>query len=120
MRLLAIFLLLLMAGPSFAATCVVTEHSLLPRDRNGQIAQIPTFPPVTIQTVTYTTSTATGNAFGDSTRYIGIICDAKAHFEVAAEGAAAAVVTDPWLPADTWLFINVPGGAEIAFYDGSS
>lgn len=118
MKRLLVLAFALCALPAFGATCVVTEHALLPRDRNGQLMQIPTFPPLTTpQAVTYTTSTAS-SAFQGTTRYIGFICTAKAHFEVAASPSATA--NDPWVPADTWLFIQVPPGYEIAFYDGSS
>lgn len=106
---------------SFAATCVVTEHLGLPIDRNGNAIQVPIYPTLTTpQAVTYTTSTAVGTAFQTLTRYVGFICSAKAHFEVAPSGTASATASDPWVPADVWLFINVPGGFEIAFYDGTS
>jgi hypothetical protein len=119
-----IIALLLFALPlgAWSATCVVTEHESLAGDPNGRDIPAPAYPPLAIQPVTYTVPAATDDPFSAATRYIGFICDAVAHFQVAAEGDAETGLdaTFPWVPANTWLFIIVPAGMEIAFYDGSS
>lgn len=119
-KLLLTLALLAFHQAASAVVCVVTEHRDLPRDANGQVMQVPNFPPVATQSVDFTASEATANAFSGGTYYIGIICDAKAHFEVDVEASATATATHPWVPADTWFFIEVPPGYEIAFYDGTT
>ena len=90
------------------------------READNHRLPIPKYPAVARQSVTYTTSVATTNAFNGKTRFIAFIADAKAHFAIAAAPTAAA--TSEWIPADTWHEVGVePGSAlKIAFYDGSS
>ena len=116
-RLVSALALLLLASSSWGATCVVTEHNYLPTDWSSRAMQVPWFPGVTEQVVTYTTSTASAN-FNSQTKYIGFICSAKAHFALAV--SATATANNPWVPADTWMFIAIDTGDEIAFYDGTS
>lgn len=102
------------------ATAIVVEFDAKGEAINGREVQLPKYPAVARQPVTYTTSTATSNAFNGRTTYVGFIADAKAHFAVAASPTATA--NSEWVPADIWHFLSVePGsGLKIAFYDGSS
>lgn len=86
----------------------------------GHRLQVPKYPAITRQAVTFTTSTATGNALDGRTTYVGIQADAKAHYDVAV--APTATANHEWVAADTWAFFSVePGsGLSIAFYDGTS
>lgn len=116
-RSLVIATLLLVQAPAWAAKCVVTEHRALPRDATGQVMQVPAFPPVRTQAVNFTSSSQS-DPFSDATYYIGIVCNATAHFVVGSNPTATA--DSPWITTDTWLFLEVPPGARIAFYDGQT
>jgi hypothetical protein len=102
------------------ATAIAVEFDDQGRSQGAHRIQVPMYPAVTRQVVSFTTSTATSNAFDGKTTMVGIIADAKAHFAVAA--APTATANSEWIPADTWLFFGVePGsGLKIAFYDGTS
>ncbi len=118
-HILAALALLAFAAPSFAATCKISEYRKMPEDDGGEITPVALEPAITTQTVTYTTSTQS-TAFNNSTHFVRIVCDAKAHFSFATSPTATA--NSPYLPADTPEYFGVtPGGAiEVAFYDGSS
>lgn len=102
------------------ATAIVVEYDDQGRSQGAHRIETVMYPAVTRQVVSFTTSTATTNAFNDKTTVVGIIADAKAHFAVATTPTATA--NSEWIPADQWLFFGVsPGSAlKIAFYDGSS
>ncbi len=118
-KLLLSLALLLVAGPSFAATCKISEYSNLVVDEGGRTVPVALEPAITVQNVTYTTTTQSA-AFAATTRFVRIVCDAKAHFEFGTNPTAAA--TDPYLATDTAEYFAVPRGAsyEVAFYDGTS
>ncbi len=116
-RLFLLTALLVLSVPSFAATCKISEYQNLIKDGNGNEVPVAATPAVANQEVTYTSSTAS-NAFNTSTRFIRIICDAKAHFVFGAAPSAAA--TDAYLASDTREYFGVINGDKVAFYDGSS
>lgn len=101
------------------ATAIVVEFDAKGEAIKGREVQLPKYPAVARQSVTYTTSTATASAFNGRTTYIGFITTGKAHFALAA--SPTATTSFEWVPADTWHFISVePGsGLKIAFIEGS-
>ena len=115
-RLLPI-LFLLLALPAFGATCKISEYDNLVIDASGRTVPVAAEPARAEQTVTYTTSTASA-AFAAQTKFIRIICDAKAHFKVG--GSPTATASSPYLAADTAEYCGVRRNLQIAFYDGSS
>jgi hypothetical protein len=119
-KLLLGLLLSCVALPSFAATCKVSEYRVLAEDSNGDEIQVALEPRVTSQTVTYTTS-AQSSAFNSATRFIRVVCDAKAHFRITTAGTNA-TADDPFIAADSPEYFGVqPGQALIIdFYDGVS
>jgi hypothetical protein len=119
MKKLFAIALSLAALPSYAATCKISEYSNMAVDEGGRVVPVAQEPAVAVQEVTYTTS-AQSSAFNASTRFIRIVCDAKAHFEFGTNPTAAA--TDPYLAPDAPEYFAVPRGSayEVAFYDGSS
>lgn len=117
MKKLLLVILLLAGSPVYAATCKISEYVGI-RDN----IQAPQEPPVARQNVTYTTSTAT-SVFNGSTKLIGVICDAKAHYAIGADPATTLndSATFPFIPANTLTYFAVFGGRDaIAFYDGTS
>ena len=119
MKRLAVLIVLLLAVPAFGATCKISEYGYLVQDSSGKIVPVAAEPALATQTVTYTTSTAS-SAFNAQTRFIRIVCDAKAHFVVAASPTATA--NSPWVAtnAPEYFGISFNVSMKIAFYDGSS
>ena len=111
-------LLLLFAIPSFAATCKISEYASMVTDPDGRVTPVALEPAVVEQTVTYSTSAAS-SAVNAATRFVRIICDAKAHFEFGT--APVAETTDPYVPADTAEYFGVVQGKsmKIAFIAGA-
>lgn len=110
---------LLFAGPSFGATCKISEYSDIISDAQGNTVSVANEPAITTQSVTYTTSSQSA-ALNSNTRFIRIVCDAKAHFVVGTDPSADG--DDPYLTADVPEYFGVfPHEVyKIAFYDGSS
>ncbi len=113
-----VVVLAFLSSPAFGATCKISEYQYLVRDNAGVSVPVAEEPAVATQTVTYTTTTNSA-AFNASTKFVRIICDAKAHFEF---GTSAPTVTaaDPYLAADTAEYFGVINGDLVGFYDGSS
>lgn len=99
-----------------AAVCSIVEYGQAKLDASGRVLQL-AGPVIATQAVTYTTSTQSA-AFNTLTRYVRIICTAKAHFTMSTNPTATA--NHPWVPADAAEYIGVLPADEIAFYDGSS
>lgn len=119
MKRLAVLIVLLFAIPAFGGTCFISEYGYLVQDSAGRIVPVAAEPALAEQKVTYTTSTAS-NAFNAQTRFIRIICDAKAHFKVAASPTATANNTYVSTDASEYFGIAFNVSMKIAFYDGSS
>ena len=119
MRKLCLIAALLFVAPAWSATCKISEYENLIVDNSGRWVPVAQEPAIAVQEVTYTTSTQSA-AFNDRTRFVRIVCDAKAHFEFGASPTAAA--TDPYLSSDTPEYFGVTRGSslEVAFYDGTS
>ena len=115
-RLLPI-LLLLLAFPAFGATCKISEYTSMIVDASGRTVPVAKEPAPVVQEVPYTTTTASA-AFAAGTKFVRVICDAKAHFEFGS--APTAVVTDPYVATDSKEYFGVDAGDKVAFYDGSS
>lgn len=116
-RLVLMVALLLTAAPGFAAICTVTEHIGLFILPNGTVTPMPDIP-IRTYAVTYTSSTASSNAWHNQTTYIGITCTALAHYLMGADPTADA--GDTIIPAGEHLYIPVVAGQKIAFYDGTT
>lgn len=119
-KLFSVIALLVLSAPTFAATCKVSEYRTLAQNANGDLIPVALEPAVTTQTVTYTTS-AQSAAFNSATRFIRVVCDAKAHFTISTAGTNA-TANSPYLPADTPEYFGVSAGQSliIDFYDGTS
>ena len=116
-RIIPVALLLFLDFPAFGATCKISEYTNLVVDTSGRTVPVAKEPAPVEQTVTYTTTTASA-AFGAATKFIRVICDAKAHFKVAS--APTATANSPYLAADSKEYFGVDAADKIAFYDGSS
>lgn len=118
-HLLTALALLCVAAPSWAATCKISEYANLVMDEAGRIVPVAVEPSITTQNVTYTSS-AQSAAFNANTRFIRIVCDAKAHYVFSANPTATAAA--PYLAADAPEYFGVARGSslEVAFYDGST
>ncbi len=117
MRLAFAAIFLLMAAPVFGATCKISEYESLVVDDSGRTVPVAAEPAKVEQEVTYSTSAAS-SGFAAKTKFIRIICDAKAHFKVG--GSPTATATSPYLPADSPEYFGVRRNLKIAFYDGTS
>ena len=118
MRKLLLLIALLFAFPAFGATCKISEYRNLGVGADGRTVPVAQEPARTEQTVTYTTSTASAT-FNAATRFIRVICDAKAHFKVSVSGTAA-TANSPYLAADSAEYFGVRRNLKIVFYDGTS
>lgn len=109
----------LLSAPSWAASCKIAEYANLAVDEGGRVVPVALEPSLAVQSVTYTTNVAS-SAFNARTRFIRVICDAKAHFEFGT--APTATATDPYIATDSAEYFAVPrnGSYKVAFYDGSS
>jgi len=99
-----------------AADCFVSEYAYITRSADSKDVQVARAA-VTTQQVTYTTSTQSA-AFNTATKYIRVICTAKAHFVISTNPTATAAT--PYLPTDLPEYFGVEAGQKIAFYDGAS
>lgn len=110
----------LLAHQAAAATCKIEEFRSLATDSSGKELQVAMQPRVDAQQVTYTTATASA-AFNTATRFVRVICDAKAHYRFSVAGTDAAA-TDPYIPADTPEYFGVQAGLDlvVSFYDGAT
>ena len=118
MRKLFLLAALLLTFPAFGATCKISEYRTLGVGADGRTVPVAQEPAPNEQSVTYTTSTASAT-FKAATKFIRVVCDAKAHFKVSRSGTAA-TATSPYLPADTPEYFGVRRNLKISFYDGSS
>ena len=118
MKTLLIVLLTCLAFPAFGATCKISEYTTMITDRQGRWVPV-AMEPATVQTVTYTTETDSA-AFAATTRFIRIVCDAKAHY-IFSSNSTAATASSPYLVADTPEYFGLRSSSlTISFYDGSS
>lgn len=99
------------------ATAKISEYKEMPIDVSGDTVRVASEPSIATQSVTFTTSTASA-AFKEQTKFIRVICDAKAHFDVGASPSANA--DSPYFPVDIPEYFGVRKGQKIAFYDGTS
>ena len=119
MKKLLLIVICFISFPAFGATCFISEYISLVRDNTGQVVPVAREPGLTDQSVTYTTSTAS-TAFNESTEFVRIICDAKAHYQFGS--APTATASDPYVAADASEYFGVidVGTRQVAFYDGTS
>lgn len=103
------------------AYAVVEEYVSLAEDSKGTQMAVPLGPPIVVQGVTYTTSTATAAALNARTRYIFIqTVDTQAFVDIAP--TPTATVAKALVPAGGGRFFGVqnPSALKVALYDGSS
>ena len=98
-------------------TAKISEYEEMPIDTSGDSVPIPKEPAIAVQNITFTTNTVSA-AFNSKTKFIRVVADAKAHYDIGA--TAAATVASPYLPADRPELFGVRQGQKIAFYDGAS
>ena len=99
------------------ATAKISEYREMVTDVSGKTVLVASEPAVAVQSVAFTTSSASA-AFNAKTKFIRVVCDAKAHFEVS--GSPAPTANSPYFPANTPEYLGVSRDLKIAFYDGSS
>lgn len=99
------------------ANAYILELENMPREARGHHIPVANLPGLTTQKVTFST-TAQSQPFNLKTRYIRVVCDAKAHFRVGDNPVATADA--PYMAADVTEHFAVRGGHRMAFYDGSS
>ncbi len=117
-------LALLLAAPAMAATCSVSEFSVLVRDFSGYKLNIakPLMPGPVTQTVTATTPTALTNPFSSGALFIWIYCDEVMHIQFDTTDATSGLTTnDMRIPAGGF-WIGLPsevstGTLELALCD---
>lgn len=123
MKKIVAIALCLTVAPAFGATCKISEYGEIVKDASAVVVPVASEPAITTQTVTYTTSTQSAK-FNARTRFVRIVCDAKAHFVFGTDPTADA--DDPYLSQDTPEYFGIgyqTSGTEdfeVAFYDGSS
>jgi hypothetical protein len=122
MKLLYALALLVVASPSWAATCWVTELASLRKDGDANTVQVADFgknqaagTAVTTQAVTSVDATTQSAAFGAGTQMIRVYCDAQVYFSIALNPTAT--TSTPPLAATTAEYFGVPAGWKIAFCD---
>jgi hypothetical protein len=105
---------------AYAATCKISEYRALAVDSTGVEIQVALEPRIASQTVTYTSS-AQSSALNSATRFVRIVCDAKAHFRFSTAGTNA-TASDPFVAADSPEYFGVQAGQAIIidFYDGTT
>lgn len=123
MKKLAVIILGMIAMPAWSATCKISEYGEIVKDASAVVVPVASEPAIATQSVTYTTSTQSAK-FNANTRFVRIVCDAKAHFVFGTDPSADA--NDPYLSTDTPEYFGIgyqTSGTEdfeVAFYDGSS
>ena len=92
----------------------VTEYDNLGKDEDAKTVQAAKNPPVTDQTVTFTTTTQSAT-FNGKTKLIRIACASASHYLVGANPTAT--TSKALLPANTVEYLSVNPGDKIAFVD---
>jgi hypothetical protein len=105
----------LLALPAFGATCKLNEYANMVVDDMGRVTPVAEEPRTAAQEVTFTTTTQSA-VFNPSTRFVAIVCDAKAHYLVGTDPTA--LTTGFFIPANTiWVIgIKVTPSASAATY----
>ena len=111
-KLLIPLLLLALSAPALAADCFISEYSVMPTDRNGNIVPVPQEPVAATPQVVTVDTESDSSAFADSTRYIGIICDSKTHYLFGFSNPTA-TTSSPYLPADTLRYFGISSSSVI-------
>ena len=99
------------------ANAFISEYAETRKDESGDNVPVANEPAIAEQQVTFTTSNPSA-AFQEGTKFVRVVCDAKAHFKISASPVATA--NSPYLPADSPEYFGVRKELKIAFYDGSS
>ena len=103
MRKLTAFLITcLLTSPAWAANCFISEYTDVV---NVNIPAAFEDGTVHTQTISYTAATDS-SPFQSTTRFIRVICDAKAFFRISAAGTDP-TTSSPYLPADTPEYFGV-------------
>lgn len=120
MKKLLIALLLCVSSPAFAATCVISQYGEIVTDNAGREPQVAKEPGVADPlVVTFTDSSVASAILSNRATFVGIVCDAKAHYEFGTAPVAVAA-ENAWLTADIMQFFGLSStGLKIAFIEGS-
>jgi hypothetical protein len=105
------------------ATLWITEYANMGKDQNGKPVPVGEEPAVAVQTVTYTTATAS-TVFSGRTRFVRLIANADCHVRFSVAGTAATAGYTK-LEADVAEYFGVQNGVgitplKVSAYDGSS
>lgn len=121
MKHLAIALFaLLVCSTAHAGNCYVMEFQRMILDSNGSPVPVANLDPgnAPTQKIAYTTASLSG-AFGSATRFVRVICDAKAFFKIT-NASVPATANDAYIPPDSAEYFGVTPGWRLSFYDGTS
>ena len=120
MKIAIVLLAWLVTSPVWAASCLISEYRFMGEDGSNRVVPVAIEPAVTVQAVTYTSATSS-SVFNSQTKFVRIICDAKAHFAFSVAGATDATASMPYLPANTPEYFGLGiTGLAVSFYDGST
>jgi len=112
-RILAFLAIALASGDALAAKCYVKEYGQMGVAQNGQ-PQIADEPGLTDQTaVDFSGGVAQSAAFGNTTKYIRVWCDAQASYLVGSNPTATAAMSP--LSASLPEYFGVRAGQKISF-----
>ena len=80
---------------------------------SGGKLQIPKYPPLAVQKITFTGTSAASAALQSDTTFVNIQLDTAGHVQVAASPTATTSTSRKY-PADTVTFIGISSGMKIA------
>ena len=110
MKKLLTLVLIFIAAPAWSATCKISEYANMVTDPDGRVVPVAVEPATAEQNITYSSSNASA-AFNAATRFVRIVCDAKAHFEFGTTPIAE--TTDPYVPGDTPEYFGIVQGISL-------
>lgn len=92
----------------------VVEYGTMALGNDGHEMQAPKAPPIAVQSVTFTTSTATTNALNDETTLVMLLTTAAANVKFA--GTPTATATTEPIPGEVPMYFGVPrkSGLKVA------
>jgi hypothetical protein len=101
----------LAASPCYAANAYISEYATLAATASGgSSAQIATLPPLATQKKDFSGGAVSATAFGNTTKYIRLHCDAACSFSV----SGTATTSDPRIPLDGVEYFGVQPGQVLS------
>ncbi len=93
------------------AIATISEFLYLAKDHGGHAVMAPQMPPIAVQTVTFTTTVASG-ALNVATKYVMISVTADCHYTTAA--APSATASHAYLAAGSIVILGIDGSVTGA------